>query len=403
LIVVIRKTIPLPAVRLSCDNLIRNAARTGSNIMTLMVGLMLVIVLALLNGSIKYSVTSWFDRTLAADLLVSANGNLMTFQVQPLEAAIAKKIDSLPGVDITDGIGATSLRYVKQNYAGKVLAIKAFDPPHPRLRGSQFDVKDRNINEAVNEFFKSTDPVIMVSQNFVMHFHLKTGDHVELNTPTGIHSFKIIAVVGEFANPEGVIYLPRETYRKLWKDELVTGFFVMTKPGVKPTDVRDELDRQFGKELGIIGTLNASLSVQARTMIDDSFSYTKAIEWSALLVGLFGLFNTLMVSVLERKREFGILRAVGMTRGELTWMIFNESLLQGSLGGLVAISVGIFITYFWVIGTVSSMMGWVLEFSLPWSAIFQTFSWGVVVGILAGWIPSRHASQIEIREALEIE
>lgn len=402
-IMLIRKMISYPALRLSCDNLIRNASRTGSNIMTLMVGLMLVIILALLNGSIKYSVVSWFQKTLSADLVVSSNGNLMTFQVQPLREEIAQKINTIPGVDITDGIGATAIRYLKQNYEGKVLAIKAFDPPHPRLRKSQFDVKDRDTEQAVSELFGSDDQVMMVSQNFVMHFHKKTGDTIELNTPTGIHAFKIIAVMTEFANPEGVFYLSRKSYQKFWNDHLVTGFFVMVKPGVNPTQVRDALDRSFGKELGIVGTLNASLAVQANAQIDDSFAYTKAIEWCALLVGLFGLFNTLMVSVMERKREFGILRAVGITRGELILMIFNESLLQGTLGGLVAICIGTFVTYFWVMGTLSSIMGWVLQFYLPWGAILKTFLCGVGVGILAGLIPSKHAAKIEIREALEIE
>ncbi len=401
LITVVRAILPMPSIRLSSDNLLKNASRTGSNIMTLMVGLMLVIVLSILNGSIKYSLTSWFDRTLAADLVVSSSGKLMTFQVQPLHEELKAQINKIPGVDIENGIGATGIRYVKQNFGGKTLAIKAFDRPHPRLYKTQFDITDGNVDQALTEFFESMEPTILVSQNFVMHFKKHRGDTLELTTPSGLVQFKIVGVMAEFTNPEGVFYLNREIYKKYWKDDLITGFYVMAKPGVSPVSIRDELDHTIGSKLGLMATLNSELAVQARQIVDDSFTYTKAIEWSALLVGLFGLFNTLMVSVLERTRELGILRAIGMTRSELSRMILCESLLQGALGGIVAISIGVFVTYFWIMGTLSSLMGWVLQFSLPWDALFRTALWGIAVGVLAGFFPSRRAAKIEICEALE--
>ena len=394
-----------PTVKLATGNLLQNASRTGSNIMTLMVGLILVIIISLLNASIKNSLVSWFDKTLAADLIVSSNGKLMTFQVQPLHEDLTQKINSLAGVDIESGIGATGMRYVKQNYQGKVLALKAFDPPHPRLRASQFDLKEGNNDTAVTEFFSSglnnTQYTVMVSQNFKMHFHSSLGDSIELNTPTGVHVFKIIGVISEFTNPEGVFYVNRETFKKLWKDSLITGFFVMVKPGVLPETVRAELDHAFGKSLGVMATLNQDLAVQARSLIEDNFAYTKAIEWSAILVGLFGLLNTLMVSILDRTRDFGVLRAVGMTRSELMSMIMTESFLQGFLGALVAVICGVCVSYFWVIGTVSQLMGFVLQFYLSWAVVLKTLGFGLGVGIIAGFFPARFASRLQIIECLQ--
>jgi len=403
LIRLVRFLVPIPTVRLSTDNLLKNAARTGSNIMTLMVGLMLVIVLALLNNSIKYSLTRWFDKTLAADLVISSSGKLLTFQVQPLHEELKEKINALPGVDIENGIGSSGLRYVKQNYEGKTLAIKAFDRPHPKLEKTQFEITDGNPETVIPEFFKGPEKNILVSQNFVMKFKKHPGDLITLNTPSGLQEFKVLGVIAEFTNPEGVFYLNRETYKKYWKDDLISGFFVMAKGGVKSEEIRASLDNGIGKELGLMATLNSELITQARQLTDESFTYTKAIEWSALVVALFGLFNTLMVSVLERTRELGILRAIGMTKAQLFGMILSESLIQGSLGGLVAILIGVFVTYFWVIGTLSSLMGWVLRFSLPWDALFRTLFFGVIVGIFAGLLPAKKVSSLEIREAIEHE
>ena len=402
LIRALRFFIPLPAMRLSCDNLLRNSARTSSNLMTLMVGLMLVMVLSLLNGSIKHSVLTWFQKTLSADLVVSSTGKLLSFKVQPLHQSLILELNRLEGIDISDGIGATGLRYVKQRFQGKTLALKAFDQPHPRLKNALIEIKSGgDPDEVRSRFFMGLKPEILVSDNFVMHFGKTTGDTIELETPQGLRAFTIIGVVGEFTNPEGVIYMPRSQYRSLYQDDLVSGFFLMAKPGKTPETLRSEMDRKMGQRLGLMGTLNRDLNREAEKIIDESFTYTKAIEWSALLVGLFGLFNTLFVSVLERKREFGMLRAIGMTAKGLLFMILNESFIQGLLGGMVAIGIAVFVCYFWVIGTLSSLMGWVLRFSVPESALAKTFLAGIIVGVLAGVFPSVRAARIPIRESLE--
>jgi putative ABC transport system permease protein len=402
LILAIRNTMPFGTLKLSSDNLLRNSKRTTSNLMTLMTGLLLVMVLSLLNGSIKYSVLSWFRNTLAADLVVSSSGKLLSFRVQPLEEGLANDLNRIPGVDISEGIGATGLRYVKQLYDGKTLAIKAFDPPHPRLRNSLIEIKSGGDPDSVrNRFFQSADPVVLVSENFVMHFKKTTDDSIDLQTPAGVQTFRIIGVVSEFTNPEGVIYFNRNTYKKYYGDKLISGFFLMAKSGTTPLELRNNLDRQFGKDLGLMGTLNSELNQDAERIVDESFTYTKAIEWSALLVGLFGLFNTLFVSVMDRKREFGVLRAIGMKQNQLLAMVLSEAILQGMLGGMVAIGIAIFVCYFWVMGTLSSLMGWVLKFSLPAEAVAKTFAAGLVVGVLAGLPPSIRAARASIRDSLE--
>ncbi|MBU6153598.1 MAG: ABC transporter permease [Bdellovibrionales bacterium] len=402
LIRVVRALIPSSTLRLACENLLRNARRTTSNLMTLMTGLMLVMVLSLLNGSIKHSVLSWFRNTLSADLVVSSTGKLLSFQVQPLSESLRDDLNRIEGVDVSEGIGVTGLRYVKQIYEGKTLAIKAFDKPHPKLRNALIEVKDGGNPEDVRAaFFESVEPVALVSENFVLHFRKKSGEWIELQTPTGSQFFRILGVVSEFTNPEGVIYLNRTTYKKLYMDDLVSGFFVMAQPGITPLELRSNLDRTLGKTMGLMATLNSELNRDAEKIVDESFSYTRAIEWSALLVGLFGLFNTVLVSVLDRRREFGVLRAIGMNKTQLIQMVLGESMLQGTLGGIVSIGIAVFVCYFWVMGTLSSLMGWVLTFSIPAHALWKTFFAGLGAGILAGVLPGIRASEVPIRESLE--
>ena len=403
LIRLLRTSIPSPAVRLGADHLLRNPRRTGGNIMVLMTGLMLVIILSLTNRSIKHSLDLWFDKTLAADLVVSSSGKILSFQVQPLDEDLKSEIRAIPGVDDTDGAGATGLRYVKQRYEGHTLALKAFDRPHPRVGSRLFDLTEGKAAEIFEKFFDPARNTILVSQNFVLKFKKRPGEEIELSTPTGLRKFRIEGVVAEFSNPEGVFYLNRELYRRYWKDRLISGFFVMVHPGVDPARVRENLDASFGKNKGLMATLNADLAREARAMVDQSFAYTRAIEASALLVGLFGLFNTLLISILERRREMGILRAIGMTRLQMVNMVVGEGLLQGLTGGLVAVAIGVFGTYFWIMGAVSALLGWVLQFAIPSETILRTVGFGLAVGVLAGLIPARIISKLEIRDALESE
>jgi ABC-type antimicrobial peptide transport system permease subunit len=92
-----------------------------------------------------------------------------------------------------------------------------------------------------------------------------------------------------------------------------------------------------------------------------------------------------------------------MTRLQMVNMVVGEGLLQGLTGGLVAVGIGVFGTYFWIMGAVSSLLGWVLQFAIPSDAIIRTVGFGLAVGILAGLIPARIISRLEIRDALESE
>ena len=126
-------------------------------------------------------------------------------------------------------------------------------------------------------------------------------------------------------------------------------------------------------------------------------------QLAALSVGLLGLLNTLLISVLERTRELGTLRAVGMSRGQLRRMILQEALIQGGFGALAAVGLGGWISYVWVKTTLALVLGWMIDFHFPWIAVLTTVLTGILVSLLAGLYPARRASNFVITEALEYE
>ncbi|MCC7441115.1 MAG: FtsX-like permease family protein [Bdellovibrionales bacterium] len=393
------RTIP----RLGAENLLRAPKRTASNVMTLMVGLLLVIIVATVNSSFRSSILSWFDRTLNADIIVSSSGQVISFQTQPLHEDVGREIAVVPGVDATVETPPRSMRFIHVNYAGEQLGMKAVGEPQTPKDYYSIDVKDRDARTAVRAFFNPGHPRAFVSENFVLHFGKKTGDRIILPSPSGPVELLIEGIVTDFANPRGVIYIPQRTYRQLWKDPLVNVFAVNVKEGFDPDQVRLEIDRRFGEARGIVTTSNAALRRQFESVVDRSFAMTRAVEFAALGVALLGLMNTLLIGVMERMRELGTLRAVGMSRGQMARMIVWESLFTGLLTGLMASVIGGWISYFWMKDSLSTILGWVVDFHFPWGSVSWTLALGLFVGALAALFPARRAAGLEIREALSYE
>jgi putative ABC transport system permease protein len=244
---------------------------------------------------------------------------------------------------------------------------------------------------------------VILTETFLSKQNKKTGDTVELNTPTGKIDFKIVGIVSDYASPEGVIYMSRDNYKKYWKDTLVTSFVMNIDQGYTLEQVRANIDRKIGKKWNVVTISNAEFKAQMGEAVDRTFAYTKAIEFIALLVGLLGLLNTLLISVLERTREIGMIRAVGGTRNQISNMILLESLLQGVFGSIVAILLGSYVGKLFVEYGLTTTLGWIIEFHFPKESVLQTLFTGILVAMLAGILPARKAANLEITESLDYE
>ena len=392
-----------PVTRLAQDNLIRNPKRTASNVMSLMVGLILVILIAAVNQSFSVTIQEWFDRIIRSDLVVSSTGQLISYQTQPLHESVGRELEKVKGVAMGERFGAYGVRFVHILYEGKKIAVKANDEPYAAAHYSTLDVLDRPREEAGRELFHSADPVLMVSENFVLHFGKKTGDHISVDTPTGKVDFRIVGVMKDYASDVGVFYLNRDQYRTLWRDPLVSVFGLHIAPGFRAEEVRAEIDRQFGQSRNLMVVSNAELKKEMNRIIDQSFANTRAVEGAALLVGLLGLLNTLLISVMERMREIGMLRAIGMSQVQVSRMIFQEALFQGGLGAVTAVALGGWLGYVWITFSLSRVLGGIVQFHFPWMSILTTVLTGLVVATVAGFFPARRAARMEITEALDYE
>ncbi|MBU6153677.1 MAG: ABC transporter permease [Bdellovibrionales bacterium] len=399
----ITRPLPFPILRISQGNLMRSRKRTTANVMALMVGLFLVMLISCVRSSFHDTLTNWLDRIFVADVMVGSNGRFINADVQPIKDSILPELLKIKGIrPIGEGHGAGS-RIVPFQFKGAKLAIKALDHYAEFYEYRNFPVVDGDRISTARRLFESTEPSLLATQSFLDRAGKKVGELVDLETPSGAIPFRILGKIVDYASSQGVIYLNRAVYARYWNDHLVTVFVFSLESGARFEDVKASIDRELGRKWNLVTISSREFKDQMQSAIERSFAYTRAIEWIALLVGLLGLLNTLLISVMERTREIGMLRAIGSTRFQISKMIFFEAILQGFFGAVVAILLGSYVGKLFVEYTLSTTLGWEIDYHFPKEAILNTILIGVAVAGVAGFFPARRAAQLQITEALDYE
>jgi putative ABC transport system permease protein len=391
-------------LRLALENLIRSRKRTSSNVMALLVGLFLVMLIATVQSSFYGTIMNWVDRIFAAEIMISSNGRIVNADVQPLREEIAEEILKIPGVRPVGADRGLANRVVFTKYQGKKIMIKAHDHYADFYQYRAFGIIGADRMKTAKLLYEaSSEPRLLVTPGFADQQKKSVGDTITLDTPSGAVDFKIVGIVQDFGSPAGVFYLNRAVYRKYWNDRMVTAFFINVADGFTPEQVRQNIDERLGQKWNLVTMSAFEFRHQMEMAIERTFAYTKAIEFIALLVALLGLLNTLLISVMERTRELGMLRAVGSTQRQVAGMIFNEAVLQGFFGGMIAILLGVFVGRMFVEYTLTINLGWVVDFYLPSQSMLQTLGTGVLVAALAGVLPAIRAAKLNITDALDYE
>ena len=390
-------------IRLALGNLVRAPKRTAANASVLIVSLSFTVLIGVIHQSFKTTLLDWLDRSLTADLIVSGNGDILSLDVPLMHEDVSREIRAIPGLQLPYSHNLTGLRFMHLGYQGEQIALKAIDEPPTEMGYRGLLTLDRPKEEAGRDLFHAPDPTVLVSENFAHRYHKQNGDGLDLDTPVGRTRFRVAGIMVDYAAPNGVLYMSRDTYKKFWKDPRVNGFSIFLGPGQRASEVRELIDRTLGKSRNLMATMNSEFRSQMNDTIEQSFAFLSSIQTAALLVALLGILNTLLVSVMERTREIGLLRAVGMSRGQTFRMITYEVVLQGLLGATVAVLLGSGIAYVWIGYSLADVLGWVIRFDFPVRLIPNTLALGVFISLLAGLMPARMAVGKQIQEALAYE
>jgi putative ABC transport system permease protein len=374
------------AGRLARDNATRNPGRTAVTASALMIGVALVTFVAVLGQGLRSSVRDAVDRVVQADYVVTADDG-----TSPVTPAAAAALASAPGVQAASGVRQESARVF-----GSDESVGGVDPA-TITRLVRFDWK-----EGSDATFAELGPTGAVLQSeFATDHDLRVGSSFSLETPQGK---KVeLMVKGIYAPPKFDPILPPIS---LSQTAFAT-FFERSQDVLVFVDASGEstAERANGLEQALRGFPEAALKTKSEFItsrqkeIRDTLDLLYVLLALSVVVSLFGMVNTLALSVFERTRELGMLRAVGMTRRQARRMIRHEGIITALIGATLGLPLGMLLAALVTLGLEDEGV----RFSVPTGTLAVFAVIAIVAGICAAIFPARRASRLNVLEALQYE
>lgn len=379
---------------LSCDALLGNPRRSSGTIMAMAISLTFVLGLAGYMGSTRLTIERWMDDILTCDLFVRASANFSRPDFL-YPGKLKGELLSLPGVRTVE-----SYRAIRPQFRGRQILVGSveMDTLTKRVRyefaqGDLAGLRDGLINRGM----------CAVTENFYDRFGLGKGDTVELTTPGGVVRFPIAAVLRDYSSDQGAVFLDRNEFLKHWQDDRVDIYDVSVTPGTDPGRVRDTIRARLSGRYPALISTQREFKEEIGKAIDAFYAVMRITVFLALGVAFLGIVTSLLISVAERTREIGILKALGALPGQIARSVVLEALVLALIGLVVAIPAGNLFASFMEGPVARNFTGWAMPHHYPWEVLGQLLVLLPLVSFLAAGIPARQAAAVKVTEAVGYE
>jgi putative ABC transport system permease protein len=381
---------------LATDNLPRDLSRTASTASGLMASAALTISTATFIVSFIASLNTWSDQTAPGDLFVTSGAAVAGLSARNVPMVDSMR-DQLLAVEGVERIRRTS--FADASYRGEPIKLIATDLTE-FVKRSRLTALEGDADQVVQDVLAGA---VAVSENFSRLHGVHRGDTIALGTQNGTHRFHVAGVVLDYTSDRGTVLFDRATYVATWNDTRVDTFELHLKPGVKPGEVSARIDDRLGANHDLFVLTNAEFRGEILRAIDGIFSLMRVLELVTLLVAALGMLTSVLANVLDRVREIGVLRAIGMLRAQVRKLIVIESTFVGVIGAIAGTFVGVALGYLLLRRIATVQIGWYLPYRLPIAAILEFAAITLPVSALAGLYPAREAARLQIRDALDYE
>ncbi len=385
------------AWRLAADNLLQAPGRTGMVIGALAAGVALVMQTAGTIQSNRVTLRAWIEDAIAADVMITAGSALGAGgQTEPMDPEVGTALAALPAVD-----AVLAIRMTRVNFRGaEVLLIAADAGLVARLHAERLsDVREIPMFRRLD----ARSGAALVSENFAALNGVAVGDTITLPSDTGPVRFEVVGTIVDYGWSLGTIWVNRRDYLGHWHDPRADVYDLYLKPGHEPAAVKEAVASQFGARFDLQPLTRAEVVDSVDRVIERVYGIAYGQQVVVMLVAGLGVVTSLLISVLQRRREIGLLRAVGATPGQVVHSVLAEACLIGTFGTVLGLMFGVPLEWYILRVVILEESGFLFPVYVPWTAGLLIAVASIATASLAGLGPAIHAVRQRIPEAIAYE
>ena len=383
---------------LSAENLTRRPRRMVATATVLLVAAWCAVTVSSANFGYRGMVDEWNASENVWDLTVAGAGPSPFKPVIGLPAGLPRRIAARPDVAAT-----VAERIASIDHGDGALDIRAIDTARYQAHGGNFLWDSGDPATAFARLRDVNRPAVLASALTAFTQALEEGDTILLETRDGPREFEVAGTVLTSVEPgrpgAGGLIMDLSVYRRLWRDRGVDRLSIKLKPGSDAHAVRRALQDEFGED-GVVISSPADLVAAFTGTINASVATTQALSSLLAITMILGIGNTFVILALDRRREMGMLRALGLRSRQITASVVLEAVMLAVITGALAIPMGVFTNYANTL-TVEDIFG--IRFMLVPGEVAASLALVVVSAALAAFAPARQAGRVDVLEALRYE
>lgn len=378
--------------RMSQRNALRNPRRTGATASALMVGIALVAGMSVASASMSRSFDQQIDRTLGADLVVQNSGTFLPF---PKE--VTDTVRDTPGTGLVVRVRFTGLAVRLPDGKRVETTASAYDPRLDDVAHLTYATGDTPAALAPGHLAMDVD--------FARDHGVRVGSRIPVEFPADRTAVLTVGALTHMDNGqgfgiEGGIFLGLSTYGKYVPGAQDGALYVNAAPGTSAERLHNRLDRA----LKPYPQVKVNDQAEYKKMVHDQIAVLLYLVYAllglAIVIAVLGVVNTLALSVVERTREIGLLRAIGLARRQLRRMIRLESVVISVFGAVLGLALGL--VWGLCLQQVLALQG-LKALAIPWGTIAAVVAGSAVVGVVAALLPALRASRMNVLAAVAHE
>jgi putative ABC transport system permease protein len=336
------------------------------------------------------SILDWVTGTLDADFLVAPSENLKDLTLR-FPSTMERDLSAIEGLAVVQPV-----RTARVSVRNSQPILFAVDIPRlsPQARRRAIPVDTERVHQLAAQ-----GRGVIVSDNFAAREQVRIGDSLDLPAPDGALRLPVLGIYKDFTDPQGTIVIDRSLYRSRWHDDTVNLFRLYLRPGASAEAVRAQVVARLGSNRRLFVFSSADLRRHVLGLAGRWFEITYVQLAIALLVAVLGIANALTVSIADRRRELGILRAVGGLRRQVRIAVWVEAAAVAVVGFVLGLGFGMVNIFY----ALSIFSGHALEFRFPSLLAAVLLPMLVAAALVAAIMPAEAAVRAPLVSALEYE